>query len=158
MAFPFIAAAGLGLNLGSKLFGGKKGGKDRDRPNFFQQNPQELLAILKRGSMGAFAGAGTALKENLANSGLLQSGALPDQFTQLSIAQGQNIAQTESSFLTDVYKQERGAEIDFELADFIEKQKKKRALMEGLFTGLGGLFEAGGSIAAASIGKDKGDS
>lgn len=112
-------------------------------PEFFYRHPDELVSLLKQRNRASFGGAGTRLREELSNAGLLQSGAYPSSLTQLSIAQGQSEVNTEAGFLTDVYKMERGAELEFNLQKWIEEQRRKQGLLQSLITGLGAL---GGGI------------
>lgn len=124
-------------------------------PKFYLNNPQELLPMIRQRSQGAFAGARTKLRESLANAGLLgNAGAYTDSLTQLNIAQGQDISQSETGFLTDVYKQERGAQLEFEIQRWIEEERKKQALMQSLFSGVGALAGGVGSyLGGVSSGK-----
>jgi len=147
MPFPVMAAL-AGVQAIAPLLK-KRYEPTFDQPNFFVKNPQELEALIRQKTQAQYGTAQTDIREQLANSGLLSSGAYPETLIRSGISQSQDIA----SQILDLYSGEFKRSRDFQANKFfgdIETQKFQDTLNEqhrkntlDLLLGLGG---AGGNI------------
>ena len=145
MAIPVAAILAGGSALAS-LFGNKK--KDVKAPDFDGADLDELEALLKQKNEAAGAGAIDSVREELANSGLLQSGNLPDSITRIKAGlAGQNYAD-----VADLHIQELGRKKDFEIqkyfADLGIANQEYQSGRESRSSALGALGGAVGSYYA----------
>lgn len=109
MPVPLLALAGGSMVL-NHLFNKSPEFNLPTPPTFFGQDFHHYLAALKQKDQASFGGAEGDIRESLANAGVLQSGALPQAFTQLNIQKGQNIAEDQAG----AYGQEHQAQLGFE--------------------------------------------
>lgn len=130
MALPVMAAL-EGLSLAAPIIGGlfKKNRKygDIPSPEFFGPEFEALLARTRQSTQAGFADVDTMIRESLADSGLLRSGALPNALTQSSIAQGQQIAGQAADLTGREFAAKRSFDIDkFQALFGAQEEQKKR--------------------------------
>ena len=130
-AIPLIAA---GIGTLASLFGRKK---DPKVPDFGGEDLTAVEELLRKRNEAAGAGAIDSAREELANSGLLQSGNLPDAITRIRAGlAGQNY-----SDVANLHLAELGRKREFEVQKYFSDlgiQQQDRESRSGALGALGG--------------------
>lgn len=123
MPIPLAAVAAGDLLL-SHLFNKSPHYTPPPSPTFFGPDFQHYLKAGQQRIQAQFGGAGSDIRETLANLGLLNSGALPQALTNNSIQQGQQLA----DFTGGAFQNEFGAQRGFQTGPGYSEQARARTL------------------------------
>ena len=142
MPFP-VAAAIAGVGAVASLFGNKR--KDPKVPDFGGGDLTALETFLRQKNEAAGAGAIDSTREELANSGLLQSGNLPDAITRIRAGlAGQNYNDVANLHLAELNRK-RDFQVQKYFADLGIYNQNYQQGRESRSSALGALGGAVGS-------------